>query len=415
MQLEDIDLSKLASFGGDMPHHWFTFLRREAPVWFHPPVDGCAELGGEGFWVLSKYDDIRSANRDSRTFSAETGPGRTGGGIMLRDVDQALGANMIMTDPPKQQRMRQLVNIGFSPRAVRRLEHYTRALTRERIDGFLARGECELVSELAAEVPLQVIAEILGVPESDREKVFTWTNKALDDSDDDDRMNAYIQMYAYASELGREKKDRPTDDIFSRVVAAEIPDENGTPVRLNEFEIASFFQLIATGGSETTRNAITGGLLAFIDHPDQLELLRADRALLPKATDEILRWTSPVNYFRRTATRDVVVRDRTIRAGDKVSLWHCSGNRDEDVFRDPFRFDITRSPNDHLAFGGGGAHYCLGANLAKMEIEIVYDEMLNRMTEFEVAGEIERFYTSWYLNVFGGYQRLPIRFRRLSD
>jgi cytochrome P450 len=413
MRLEDIDLTKLASFGGDMPHHWFTFLRREAPVWFHPPVADCPELGGEGFWVLSKYAEIQQANRDIRTFSAETGPGRRGGGIMLRDVDQMLGSNMIMTDPPKQQRMRQLVNHGFSPRGVLRLEEYTRRLTRTLVDTFIDRGECELVSELAAEVPLQVIAEILGVPESDRRQVFTWTNLALDDTKDEERMNAYVQMYAYAIELGKEKKARPTDDVFSRVVAAELPDESGKPVGLNEYEIASFFQLIATGGSETTRNAIAGGLLAFLDHRDQWESLKQDRRRLKPAVDEILRWTSPVNYFRRTATRDVELGGQTIRAGEKVSLWYCSGNRDEDAFEDPFRFDVTRSPNDHFAFGAGGAHYCLGANLAKMEIEVVYDEILDRLADVELAGDVERFYTSWYLNVFGGYQRVPIRFREL--
>lgn len=414
MQLDDIDLTKLASFGGDMPHHWFTFLRSEAPVWFHPPVPDCPELGGEGFWVLSKYDEIRQANRDIRTFSAETGPGRKGGGIMLRDVDQSLGSNMIMTDPPKQQRMRQLVNLGFSPRGVRALEKYTRDLTIRLIDGFADRGECEFVSELAAEVPLQVIAEILGVPEADRRQVFTWTNQALDATDDERRIASYIEMYAYAGELAKEKRTCPTDDVFSRVVAAKLPNEHGTLEGLNDYEIAGFFQLIATGGSETTRNAITGGLLAFIDYPDQLMLLRDDRGLLTSATDEILRWTSPVNYFRRTATRDVEFGGQTIKAGDKVSMWYCSGNRDEDVFDDPLRFDVLRTPNDHFAFGAGGAHYCLGANLAKMEIEVVYDELLNRLEDFEVAGEIERFYTEWYLNVFGGYQKMPIRFSAIG-
>ncbi|MDG2307047.1 MAG: cytochrome P450 [Candidatus Binatia bacterium] len=416
MQIEDINLTKLASFGGDMPDHWFTFLREEAPVWFHPPVPDCPDLDGEGFWVFSKYDDIQKANRDHRTFSAESGPGRTGGGIMLKDVDQMLGSVMIMTDPPKQQRMRQLVNVGFSPRGVRRLEEYTRELTVRLVDDVLARDEsqCEFVSEIAAEVPLQVIAEILGVPEADRRQVFTWTNKALDDTDGDDRMRALVDMYAYANALGNEKKANPTDDVFSRVVAAEIPGEDGTPERLNDFEIASFFQLIATGGSETTRNSITGGLLAFMDNPDQLELLLRDRTLMPKAIEEILRYTSPVNYFRRTATHDVEVRGQRIEAGQKVSLWYCSGNRDEEVFADPFRFDITRWPNDHFAFGGGGAHYCLGANLAKMEMDVIFSEILNRMTDFERAGEIARFNASWYLNVFGGYEKLPIRFRALG-
>lgn len=416
LQLEDIDFTKLATFGGDMPDHWFTFLRREAPVWFHPPVEGAGELGGEGFWVLSRHADIFAANRDHRTFSAETGPGRDGGGIMLRDVNVAIGQNMIMTDPPRQQRLRQLVNQGFSPRGVRRLEEVCRDLARELFDRVVDRGECEFVSEVAAEVPLQIIAEILGVPPADRREVFTWTNQALDDNlSEHDRLRAITEMYGYAIRLAGERRARPTDDVFSRLALAELAEDDGTTHRLNDLEVAHFFQLIATGGSETTRNAISGGLLAFLAHPEQLELLRRDRSLLSDAVEEILRWTSPVNYFRRTATRDVEVRGTTIRAGDKVSLWYCSANRDEDVFADPFRFDVRRSPNHHFAFGAGGAHYCLGANLAKMEIEVVYDELLRRITDIEVAGPITRFCPAWYLNVFGGYQSLPIRFRSAAS
>ena len=414
MQLDDIDFTRLAEFGGDMPDDWFTFLRREAPVWFHPPIESAGELGGEGFWVFSRHADIFAANRDHRTFSAESGPGRDGGGIMIRDVNVAVGQNMIMTDPPRQQQLRQLVNLGFSPRGVRRLEEVCRKLARELFDAVVDRGECEFVSEIAGEVPLQIIAEILGIPPGDRRKVFTWTNQALDDTlSEDVRLTAITEMYKYAIDFAGERRARPTDDVFSRIAIAELTEEDGTTHRLSDLELAHFFQLIATGGSETTRNAISGGLLAFLENPDQLELLRRDRSLLPVAVEEILRWTSPVNYFRRTATRDVEVRGRTIRAGEKVSLWYCSGNRDEEVFADPFRFDVRRSPNHHFAFGAGGAHYCLGANLAKMEIEVVYDELLSRIADIEVAGPVTRFCPAWYLNVFGGYQSLPIRFKGL--
>jgi cytochrome P450 len=416
LRLHEIDFTKLSSFGGDMPDHWFTFLRREAPVWFHPPVEAAAELGGEGFWVLSRHAEIFQANRDHRTFSAETGPGRAGGGIMLRDVDAAIGEMMIMTDPPRQQRLRQLVNQGFSPRLVRRLEEYCRDLAKQLFDRVVERGECDFVSEIAGELPLQVIAEILGVPPEDRRDVFTWTNQALDDAlPEGDRLTAVTEMYAYAMRLAAERRAKPTDDVFSRLALAEMTEEDGRRHPLGDLEIAHFFQLIATGGSETTRNAISGGLLACLDNPGELERLRRDRSLLPVAVDEILRWTSPVNYFRRTATRDVEVRGRTIRAGDKVSLWYCSANRDEDVFDEPFRFDVGRTPNHHFAFGAGGAHYCLGANLAKMEIEVVYDELLRRIDDIEVAGPVKRFCPAWYLNVFGGYQALPIRFRALAQ
>jgi cytochrome P450 len=412
LRFEDIDLTRLASFGGDMPHHWFTFLRREAPVWFHPPVEGARELGGEGFWVLSRHADIYSANRDHRLFSAATGPGRDGGGIMVHDVQRTVG--MIMMDPPRQQRFRQLVNQGFSPRGVRRLEAFCRDLTRKLLDGIAARGECELVSELAAEVPLQVIAELLGIPAEDRRQVFTWTNQALADiGSEAEHLSTVTEMYSYAIRLAAERRARPTDDVFSRLAAAEIVEEDGRRHRLSDLEIAHFFQLIATGGSETTRNAISGGLLALLENPDQLERLRRDRSLLPSAVEEILRWTSPVNYFRRTATRDLEIRGQRIRAGDKVSLWYCSANRDEEVFEEPFRFDVGRSPNHHFAFGAGGVHYCLGANLAKMELEVVFDELLGRLTDFELAGPVTRFCPVWYLNVFGGYQTVPMRLRAL--
>jgi len=414
MRLEDLDFTKLASFGGDMPHDWFTLLRREAPVWYHPPIADAPELDGEGFWVLAKYDDIVAANRDHRTFSAESGPGRKGGGIMIQDVAMGLGSIMIMTDPPRQQRLRTLVNQGFSPRGVRRLEERCRILARELFDRVVDRGECEFVAEIAGELPLQIIAEILGIPDGDRRQVFTWTNSSLDNSlSSQVRMSAVIDMYGYAQELGRRKRRHPEDDILSRIVAAEIRDDSGEGHQLSDREIAEFFQLIATGGSETTRNALTGGLLALLDSPDQLDRLRGDRALLPRAVEEILRWTTPVNYFRRTATRDTTIRGQQIRAGEKVTLWYCSGNRDEDVYDDPFRFDITRWPNDHLAFGAGGAHYCLGANLAKMEMEVVLNELLDRITDIEVSGPVERFTTAWFLNVFGGYQKMPLQFRAL--
>lgn len=412
MRLEDIDITRLASFGGAMPHDWFTFLRREAPVWYHPHVAGSEDLDGEGFWVLSKHDDIARANRDHRTFSAESGPGRRGGGIMIRDIEAGIGVNMIMTDPPRQQQMRQIVNGGFSPRGVRRLEEYCRDVTRALFDRVIDRGECDFVGEIAAELPLQVIAEILGLPEADRRDVFTWTNRALDDTvPPEDRLAAMGEMYRYANELAERRRREPADDIVSAIANAAIPGRDGVVRPFDAMEILNFFQLVATGGSETTRNAISGGLLEFLERPDQLELLRRERHLMPRAVEEILRWTTPVNYFRRTATRDVEIRGHHIKAGEKVTLWFCSGNRDEDVFERPFELDIERWPNDHLTFGAGGAHYCLGANLAKLEIAVVFEELLDRMTDIEVAGEIERFYTPWFINVFGGYKKLPLRFK----
>jgi cholest-4-en-3-one 26-monooxygenase len=406
MKLEDIDLTRLNRFGGEFPHEWFRSLRAEAPVWYHPPVEAAPELEGEGFWVVSKHDDLRQVSHDWQTYSAQAG------GIFVRkDYSGQVGVNLIMTDPPEQTRMRNLINKGFTPRMVRLLEDRMRQHSRRILDHVTERGECEFVFDVAAELPLRVIADILGVPEEDRSQLLALAAHLLEPNlSPEETRAAQLAMYEYARPLCEEKRRNPTDDILSILSSAEIVEEDGRSHRLTEFQIEVFFILLTAAGTETTRNATSGGLRALLEHPDQLERLRRDPALLDTAVEEILRWTNPVMYFRRTATRDTELRGQQIREGEKVTLWYPSANRDEEVFEDPFRFDVGRSPNPHVAFGGGGPHFCLGANLARLELRVIFEEILRRLQRIELAGEVTHFPTSWDLPVYGGYRQMPIRF-----
>ena len=277
------------------------------------------------------------------------------------------------------------------------------------VDAVVERGECEFVTDLAAELPLQAIAEIMGVPEEDRHLLFDWSNRMVgaDDpeyqSDDPDEAGtAAAELYMYAAGLGEPRRADPRDDVVTSLINAEI---DGDKLSQEEFEL--FCLLLAVAGNETTRNATAHGILALIDNPDQLQKLHDDPdRYIDGAVEEILRWSSPVMHFRRTAMRDMELRGKQIKAGDKVVLWHISANRDEEVFEDPFRFDIERTPNDHIAFGGGGAHYCLGANLARMELRLIFREVATRLEGIQLNGEVERLRS----NFIGGIKHIPVAF-----
>ncbi|HEX8803137.1 MAG TPA: cytochrome P450, partial [Acidimicrobiales bacterium] len=402
--LAEIDLLDRDRFTRGIPHEWFTWLRANAPVFHHDEPDG------DGFWVITRYDDIVTANRDAASFSSSQD---LGGVVMLEGPTAPLpgtemaGNMMLFMDPPDHTRYRKLVNRGFTPRMIAALEEHVRDLTRRILDAALARGECDFVVDVAAELPLEVIAELLGVPREDRHKIFDWSNRMIGSEDPEyavaaDRvLEAQIEMFTYAQQLADERRAEPRDDIVSTLLEAEIDGDT-----LSELDFNMFFMLLSVAGNETTRNAIAHGMNAFLEHPDQYALLAADPDThLAGATEEILRWASPVMFFRRNATRDVQVRDQTIRAGDKISLWYISGNRDEDVFDEPFRFDITRDPNPHIAFGGGGPHFCLGAQLARLEIRVLFDELVRRAPRVEALGEPDRLRS----NFIGGIKHLPVR------
>ncbi len=402
MDVNQIDLLSPDSFVAGVPHEWFTYLRRNAPVYKH------REPGGPGFWVVTRYDDVVQVGRDPQSFSSEN---ERGGVVQLRDVemdDFNRGGRMMLTmDPPDHTRYRSLVNKGFVPRMIQALAPHIREITSAILDRAIAKGDqCDFVVDVAAELTLQVIAELLGVPLEDRHKVFQWSNRMIGSEDpeyaisDELVRQAQIEMFMYANALGAERRKQPRDDLVPTLLAAEI---NGD--RLSEMDFNLFFLLLAVAGNETTRNALSHGLHTLIQHPEQYRMLVDDLSLVPSATEEILRWASPVMYFRRNVTCDVKVRGQQLKAGDKVSIWYISANRDEEIFKDPFRFDITRSPNEHVAFGGGGPHYCLGANLARMEINILLEELVKRVPAPKLTGDVKRLRS----NFINGIKHLPVQ------
>jgi cytochrome P450 len=411
----DVDLVDLDRFANGFPHDVFTRLRAHAPVWWHPPHPKAP--GGEGFWVVSRHAETLHVLRDPVTFSSEGAPGRAGGGTTLDDLPRGVGPGVMlnMIDPPRHDAIRGLVNKGFKPSTIAKLEAELRQRTRAIFDAVQgappAHDRCDFLRDIAAELPLQMTASLFGVPQQDRHQIFEWTTAFVDYSDRElgqssERVrDAAIGVARYGRELIARKRAAPGDDMLSIVVHAEIPDERGTPRRLGDDEIIPFLTLLLVAGTETTRNAIAGGLLALLEHPEAFAALRADRALLPRAVEEILRWTSPTTYNRRTATRDAVLGGQQIRAGDKVTHWYPSANRDEAVFAEPFRFDVRRDPNPHLAFGHG-VHHCLGASLARTEIAVVLEALLERWSEVELDGDVE-----WARsNKHTGMRHLPVRF-----
>jgi cholest-4-en-3-one 26-monooxygenase len=403
MQLSDIDLLDRDRFTQGVPHEWFTYLRQHAPVYKH------AEPNGPGFWVITKYDDVVAVGRDGATYSSDQ---KRGGVVVLEEVpgeaDFGDGGRLMLTmDAPEHTRYRKLVNRGFTPRQMRMLEPRIREVTAQILDEVIEQGGCDYVVDVAAEVPLQVIAEMLGVPHEDRHKLFEWSNRMIGSDDPEYRvseelvMNAQVEMFMYANELAQQRRAEPRDDIITALLDAEVDGD-----RLTEMDFNLFFMLISVAGNETTRNSISHGIKAFCDFPDQYQLLVEDPSRAASATEEIVRWASPVMYFRRNVTRDTVLRGQELKEGDKVSIWYISANRDEDVFDRPFEFDILRSPNEHVGFGGGGPHHCLGANLARMEINVLLDEMARRVPRIERTGDAQPLRS----NFIAGIKHMPVKY-----
>jgi cytochrome P450 len=410
--VRDIDLTDLDRFAAGFPHDVFTRLRREAPVWFHPPTPHTP--GGEGFWVVSRHADVVAVAADPRTFSSERGGTRDGGGTLIEDLPAgfATGVLLNMMDDPRHQRFRRLVTGTVSPRALAAVEDELRTRTAAIVDTVVARGHCDFLLDVAAELPLQAVARLLGVPQDDRHRLFAWANTTLDyDGRDLGESDARTQaaqaaMFEYGSWLIAEKRRAPADDMLSAVVHGRIEDEHGAAAPPSDLELLMFFNLLIAAGSETTRNSLAIGVLALMEHPEQWAQLRRERALLPTAVEEILRWASSTAYNRRTATADVALGGQRVAAGDKVTLWWSSANRDEAVFPDPFRFDVRRHPNRHLAFGHGN-HFCLGAVLARLEIRLVLGALLDRVADCTLTGPVE-----WTRsNKHTGVRHMPVAFR----
>ncbi len=403
MDLSEINLLDPDNFVKGVPHEWFTYLRHNAPVYKHSEPHG-----GPGFWAVTRYDDLVAVNRDAQTFSSEQ---NRGGVVVLEQGNTSLtdeGRMMLTMDPPEHTRYRKLVNRGFTPRMINALGISIRETVTEILDKAVEKGECDFVLEVAAELPLQVIAQMLGVPFEDRHKVFEWSNKLIGSRDpeyvvsEDLARGAALEMFMYAQGLAEQRRKDPRDDIVTTLLAETDGD------RLSEIDFNIFFLLLAVAGNETTRNALSHGLYTLIQHPEQYRMLVDDPRLVPSATEEILRWASPVMYFRRNVARDTELGGQKLKEGDKLSIWYISANRDEKIFDDPFKFDIRRNPNEHVAFGGGGPHYCLGANLARLEINIMFEELVKRAPSVEQIGEVKRLRS----NFINGIKHLPVRLRQ---
>ncbi|MDT5091220.1 MAG: hypothetical protein QOH60_583 [Mycobacterium sp.] len=406
---DDIDLTDLDRFATGFPHRVFDELRRESPVWFHPATQHSP--GGEGFWVLSRYADVVDAAADATTYSSETGGDREGGGTTLEDMarEWAIGVLLNMMDDPRHAKFRRLLTPSVAPRTLAAIEDDLRRRAALVVDQALAKADCDFLVDVAAELPLQAVAQLVGVPQEDRHRLLEWANVTLDYEDREvgeataRTQQASAEMFAYGTDLLERKRAVPGDDLLSVVANGRIDDG-----ALSDMEQHMFFSLVIAAGSETTRNSIAIGTLALCENPDALEKVRADRSLLSGTVEEILRWASSTPYNRRTATRDVKMSGRQIRAGDKVTLWWASANRDEAVFTNPYVFDITRNPNPHLAFGRG-THFCLGAALARMEIRVVLDALLDRVGEVTLTGPVEYVRS----NKHAGVRHMPVHLRPL--
>jgi cholest-4-en-3-one 26-monooxygenase len=394
------------------PHREWTWLRQNAPLMWYERENVVP------FWVVTKHADIVAISRQPKAFL--NAPRLL---IVTKELGRPQEAgppfrHLLDMDPPEHARYRNLVSARFTPRTVKvlelQIESITRRVlddvTRQVIDGAAETSNCDFVTDLSAKVPLAVIAELLGVPREDWDRLFQWTNETIGSADPEFQQGtsaletvdrARLALFQYFTELVEKRRKEPKDDLTSFVAGTQI---DGKP--LPTFELLSYFFLLVVAGNETTRNATTGGLLAFIENPEQWERLQRDRSLLRPAVEEIVRWTSPVIQFARTASEDAEIRGQRIRAGESLCLFYPSANRDEEIFDQPFKFDIGRNPNPHLAFGIG-EHFCLGANLARLELAVIFSQLAQRLERVELAGPVERLRSSFV----GGIKHMPIRYK----
>jgi cytochrome P450 len=391
--LSEIDFTDLDNFASGFPHELFAVHRRDAPVYWHRPTDRTPD--GEGFWSVATYAETLAVLKDPVTFSSVTGGDRPFGGTLLQDLSIA-GQVLNMMDDPRHSQIRRLVSSGLTPRMISSVEDDLRARTRRLLDAVVPGEPFDFLVDIAAELPMQVICILLGVPESERHWLFEAIEPQFDFGGSRTASLAQLsaeeagsRMYTYGQELIASKRAAPTDDMLS-VVANAKPDDLGGEAApaMSDLELYLFFSLLFSAGAETTRNAVGGGLLALADHPEQLRTLREDLGELPTAVEEMVRWASPSPSKRRTATRPVTLGGQSIEAGQKVQIWEGSANRDASVFDRADEFDITRKPNPHLGFGQG-VHYCLGANLARLELRVLFEELLSRFRAVRVVRDVE--------------------------
>jgi cholest-4-en-3-one 26-monooxygenase len=379
-------------------------LRRTAPVWWNSQPRGASGFDDDGYWVVSKHADVLEVSRSSHLYSSQE---KT---AIIRHAQQVTDESiemqrliMLNIDPPQHTKLRGIVSRGFTPRAIRNLRETLAARAGRIVQTALAEGTGDFVTDVAAELPLQAIAELLGIPQEDRRKIFAWSNEMIGYDDPEyggDGQAAAAELVGYAMTMAEDRRGCPRDDIVTKLVHAQI--DGG---QLSSDEFGFFVILLSVAGNETTRNAISHGMLAFFDHPEQWELFCAQRPV--SAVDEIVRWATPVTSFQRTALADTTLGGQQIKAGQRVGLFYRSANFDEDVFDAPEQFDVLREPNPHLGFGGTGTHYCLGVNLAKLEIELIFNAIADGMPGIRLAGDAERLRSGW----LNGIKKLPVSYR----
>lgn len=410
VSLADVDLANLDAFQQNRAWAQFDVLRREAPVHWNPEPTPNA-----GFWSITRHADIVDVNRDAETFSSTEYTN-------LEEVDddlKDLRRSILETDGERHRVVRKLLQRDFGGRTLIKFEEFLRGLTRATVDAALHQREFDFVREISGDFPIQVLARMLDVPDDHTGQLIDWGNTIIGNTDPDYadvllshadsdkykhlpfRSPAAQEVFEYGRELARQRKGGTGDDLISHLVN-RVP-EDGEPLTATQFD--NNFLLLVVAGNETTRHTISHAMLALINNPDQLVMLQQRPELIPTAVEELLRWASPVYHFRRTATRDVQLYGETIKQGDKVVMWFASGNRDEYVFDDPYRLDVTRTPNDHVTFGKGGPHFCLGNLLARMEIRLMFETLLPRIKSVELAGDV-----TWVRsNFINGIKSFPVR------
>lgn len=399
---EGIDFVDPDLYSQRIPVEEFAALRRSAPVWWNAQPGGSG-FGDDGFWVISRHADVKAISTAREGWSSEENTAiihyASDVGAEDRAAQRVLLINM---DPPHHTQVRNIVARAFTPKAIGMLETALRDRADKIVAEARAKGEGDFVTDIAAELPLQAIADLLGVPQEDRHKIFHWSNEMIGADDPEfevDPQTAAVELLAYAYAMGDDRRQNPVDDIVTKLVQADIDGEHLSPE-----EFGYFFLILAVAGNETTRNATTHGMKAFFDHPEQWERFKAER---PATTaDEIIRWATPVTAFQRTATHDHELGGETIKAGQRVGLFYGSANFDEAVFADPYKFDIGRNPNPHVGFGGGGVHYCIGASLARLEINLIFNAVADQLPDIAPLGEPRRLRSPW----LNGVKEMPVRF-----
>ncbi len=404
LSVDEIKLSDPAFWLRDDRDGCFAKLRAERPVSWHEELEYPGMPKGPGFWAATRYADVWTVSRSPQLFIS--GQGSNIGDLPI-ELAEFFGS-MINMDAPRHTKLRLIVNRGFTPRMVAGVEGTVREKARKIVNAVAEKGECDFVAEIAAALPLEIICDMMGIPSSDYRRILELTNLILGVGDPEyamtieELMAAGMELSQYAQELGRQRVDKPTDDITSALVNAAVDGE-----RLTMQEFGSFFILLVVAGNETTRNAISHAMKALTDFPEERAKWRADFArVTPTAVEEIVRWATPVIHFRRTAAADTMLSGQEIKAGEKVVIWYNAANRDAAVFPDPYRFDVTREPNEHVGFGGGGPHFCLGANLARREIAVMFDELFRRLPDIEVSGPPAMLHSAF----IHGIKRMPCRF-----